>query len=77
MQEVIKQLRKFFKSDVWSTACAEDQPIVSDNGLTGKEGDEVRLDTKINLALDFEGYFNEMAHTYMKWRKQKGLWFDE
>ena len=71
MNKAVKELRQFFKSQLWTDACFDDQPIVSDQGIVGGKG--IELDTKINLALDFEGQFNEMAHKYMKWRKENKL----
>lgn len=72
MQESIKHLRKFFKSKEWTDACLEDQSIVKKGGWSeGTNG--VKLYTQINLALDFEYQFNEMAHKYMQWRKTNGM----
>lgn len=69
MNEAIKELRNFFKSDLWTKACLEDQPVISDNGIVLNKDNSVGLDTKINLALDFEGKFNDFARAYMQWRK--------
>ena len=74
MNEAINNLRKYFKSEEWSKACMDDaQPVISDDGIKWNESKTVGLSTKINLALDFEGYFNEMASKYMKYRKEQGL----
>lgn len=48
-------------------------PLVSEGGMVYTEGNGIGLDTTINLALKFEGDFNEMAHQYMQWRKSKGF----
>lgn len=72
MNEAIKTLRKYFKSEEWIKACFDEkQPTISDQGLVGSKG--VFIDTKINLALEFEGGFNEMAAKYMKYRNENNL----
>jgi len=71
LNTAIRELRKFFKSELWTSACLDDQPTISEGGFVG-EG-PVQVNTKINLALDFEGKFNDMAHKYMKWRKNNNL----
>ena len=78
MNNAIKELRKFFKSNIWSEACFDnEQPIISDKGILCSElkinGVPVCIDAKINLALKFEGDFNEMAHKYMQYRKDNNL----
>lgn len=72
MEQAVKTLRAYFKSPEWTAACQdEQQPTISDNGVVGN--DVLKLDTKVNLALEFEGKFNEFARTYMQYRKDNDM----
>lgn len=74
MNDAIRALRRYFKSEEWRAACLDpQQPVVSDQGLVCNADRSVCLNTKINLALEFEGQFNEMAARYMRYRKEQGL----
>lgn len=84
MKEAVEALTKFFESDIWSQACRDtNQPMVHEGGIEEHQttimGEKVTIgmDFNINLALDFEGKFNEMRHTYMRYRKEQGLKHDD
>lgn len=70
MNYIIKKLRKFFKTNLWTKVCLT-WPRKEKWGWNKEH--TIGLDGGLNFPLRLEGRFNEFAARYMKHRKEKGL----